>query len=253
MQKKIVLISCVLFMHFNCNTKTQQPIQKIISKYKKVGEIPLPIGFTRFKNADSSFSAYLKSLKILENDSVFLYNGQPKINQTAQFAVLNISVGKKDLQQCADAVMRLRAEYLFEQKKYEAIQFIDNELVVYAFTQPFTHQHLLLYLDKVFAMCGSASLSIQLKEKTDLQSIEPGDVFIKGGFPGHACIVLDVAKNEKNEKIFMLAQSYMPAQQIHILKNFANDDENPWYAVNEINQFLKTPEYTFTNKQLKQW
>jgi len=38
---------------------------------------------------------------------VFLYNGKIKQNQQAQFAVLDIGIGNKDLQQCADIILRL--------------------------------------------------------------------------------------------------------------------------------------------------
>ena len=48
-------------------------------------------------------------------------------------------------------------------------------------------------------------------------SLQPGDVFIKGGSPGHAVIVVDVAIYPQTGKtVFLLAQSYMLAQQIHI-------------------------------------
>ena len=56
-----------------------------------------------------------------------------------------------------------------------------------------------------------------------------GDVFIKGGSPGHAVTIVDIAINPKtNKKVFLLAQSYMPAQEIKILKNPNNSELSPW-------------------------
>ncbi len=77
-------------------------------------------------------------------------------------------------------------------------------------------------------------------------------MLIRGGFPGHAVIVMDVAVNDSGKKIYLLAQSYMPAQDIHVLKNPGNTDLSPWYEVNQEN-FIITPEYTFTNNELKRW
>ena len=49
-------------------------------------------------------------------------------------------------------------------------------------------------------------------------SLQPGDVFIKGGSPGHAVIVVDVAiYPQTGKKVFLLAQSYLLAHQIQIL------------------------------------
>jgi len=48
-------------------------------------------------------------------------------------------------------------------------------------------------------------------------TIEPGDVMIRAGSPGHAMLVVDVAEDERGRRIYLLAQSYMPAQDIHIV------------------------------------
>lgn len=101
-------------------------------------------------------------------------------------------------------------------------------------------------------MCGSASLSKQLHPVAGLSAIEPGDVIIRGGFPGHAVIAVDVAVNKVGEKIYLLAQSYMPAQDIHILVNPADENLSPWYSVNN-NKFIQTPEYLFYSNELKKW
>ncbi|MGM2875088.1 DUF4846 domain-containing protein, partial [Bacillus cereus group sp. BC55] len=51
------------------------------------------------------------------------------------------------------------------------------------------------------------------------------------------------------EVMFMIAQSYMPAQNIHVLKNFNQQQNSPWYSTN-FDVYLKTPEWTFTKDQL---
>lgn len=219
--------------------------------FTDIASIPLPEGFKRIDEPGNSFGGWLRTLPLKKDPTVYLYNGSVKPNQDAQFAVINISVGNKDLQQCADAVMRLRAEYLFSLQQYDKISFTDNDGTVYKFDNPFTRERFNTYLQRVFGMCGTASLSKQLKP-AGMMNMQPGDVLIKGGFPGHAVIVMDMAQNAAGEKIYLLAQSYMPAQDIHILKNPSDENGSPWYPLNN-NVDIITPEYYFTNDQLKSW
>lgn len=83
--------------------------------------------------------------------------------------------------------------------------------------------------------------------------MQPGDILLKPGAPGHAVIVVDMAQNNKSEKIYLLAQSYMPAQDIHILKNLSGKPSGPWYALQGNNDVIQTPEWTFYKDQLYGW
>jgi hypothetical protein len=220
--------------------------------YNQIQSIPLPHGYTRVPAEKKSFTAWLRQVPLKQSKTVYTYNGQLKSNQQVQFAVLDISVGNKDLQQCADAVMRLRAEYLYSQQQYNAIDFIDNEKKHYKFSDGANRAAFDKYLEKVFAYCGSLSLSQQLTAVSDFKHIQPGDVLIKGGSPGHAMLVMDAAINDQGNKIYLLSQSYMPAQDIHLVINPANTNLNPWYEVTG-EEMIKTPEWTFTTSQLRRW
>src|SRR5690606_29137865 len=97
---------------------------------------------------------------------------------------------------------------------------------------------------------GTLSLDKELHAKS-IDEMQIGDVFIHGGSPGHAVIVVDMAVNKTtNEKIFILAQSYMPAQETQILFNFNNKEISPWYSI-DFGETLKTPEWTFEKTDLK--
>jgi hypothetical protein len=239
-----------------------------------INNIKPPDGFNRVNSDRKSFGSWLIHLPLSDDNTVYLYNGDEKGYQASQFKVLDIDVGKRDLQQCADAVMRLRAEYLFATNQFDKIHFKytngvnipfskwskgfhpslkGNKVVWTSSANNSSYKSFKKYLINVFMYAGTASLEKEMKA-IDLSEIQSGDVFIKGGFPGHAVIVLDVVANEGNgDKAFILAQSYMPAQSIHILRNPKNVRISPWYSLKEITNVIETPEWTFRTNQLKRF
>lgn len=233
-----------------------------------------PSGFKRIDVSEKSFGHYLRNFPLLpDGESVHLYDGSLKSGQNVHAAVLDIDVGTRDLQQCADATMRLRAEYLFRENRYNEIAFNftngwkfeykkwreGKKLLVKGNKTSWTvgegkkesYHEFRKYLDEVFMYAGTLSLSKELKQKP-LEDIEIGDIIIKGGSPGHAVIIVDICINSDNgDKAFMIAQSYMPAQQIHILKNLQNKNSSPWYLISDIENQIITPEWTFERDQVK--
>lgn len=235
----------------------------------------LPKGFVREEESKTSFDYFLRNLPLKPLGSNVLYfDGTTKPNRNVYEAVVDLPIGKQDLHQCADAVMRLRADYFYSQKQYDKIHFNftngfradfskwaagyriaikGNKTSWIKTAKPSdSYETYWKYLEKVFMYAGTASLEKELKPINALD-IKIGDVFIKGGFPGHAVIVVDMAVNPKNnQKIMLLAQSYMPAQEIQILKNPNNSSLSPWYAV-DFGTSLQTPEWTFSSSQLKRF
>jgi hypothetical protein len=244
----ILLPGC---MNNNSTTGFSINLPQQNSTFETIHAIPPPGGYDRMILEQGSFGEWLRALRLKKDNTVHLHDGSLKKDQSVHFAVLDITVGTKNLQQCADAVIRLRAEYLFAQKKYSEIKFYDNNNKPYTWQGSGDKTAFTRYLENVFGWCGTASLQKQLKVVNDLQQIKPGDVFIKGGFPGHAMIVVDVAQNETGQKVFMLAQSYMPAQDIHIVRNPANNN-SAWYETTGVEQII-TPEWTFSKGSLREW
>ena len=274
------LLTALLFAISSCTDAENKidtiPTDKITRiNAESIREISLPQGFNYVEDGDSVYSNWLLDLKLRKSKTVYLYNGKLKANQDVQYGVLNIDIGKKDLIQCADAAMKLRADYLFEKHLYDQIKFLTTsgneisfenwlkgmrwkvegaKLVPYNIHKDESNiqKEYNSFMEFVFYYCGTYSLSKQLKAVNDTRSLQPGDIFVYGGFPGHAVTVMAVAKNQAGKKIFLLSQGYMPAQDIHILKNYANTDLSPWYGVPDIFP-LYTPQWQFDIGSLKRW
>ena len=169
-----------------------------------------------------------------------------------------MDIGNRDLQQCADAIMRLRSEFLYARQRYRDIHFnfvSDGQPRYYEEFNEGDHSYgkFRKYLDYIFNSANTRSLSHEMIKLEDIKEMQIGDVFIKAGNPyGHAVIVVDMAKNPATgEKVYMLAQSYMPAQDIQVLINRENPGISPWYKLDETT--IVTPEWTFDPGDLKRF
>jgi hypothetical protein len=240
--------------------------------------IAAPEGFSRVPARPGSFGDWLRHLPLkAHRPRVLLYNGAEKTNQEAHFAVLDIDTGNENLQQCADAVIRLVGEYLYSTTQVNKIAFNftngdtasfakwikgyrpiisgANSQWVKSEAADSSYANFRKYLDCVFMYAGTLSLSRELIRVSDPRDIRIGDVWIKGGIPGsgnpgHAVIVLDVAiDSATGERVFILAQSYMPAQDIHVLNNPNDPDLSPWYRLPQTG-ILHTPEWDFKIEEL---
>lgn len=236
--------------------------------------IETPSHCQRITHAPNSFADYLRYLPLKSHGSkVAYYSGSEKFNPGIYCAVIDQNIGDKDLHQCADAIIRLKADYHFEKKEFEKIQFnfTNGHRIKYAkwkeghriavdgnktrwvktSTPSDSYENYWAYLEQIFLYAGTASLEKELKGRPLLE-MQAGDVFIYGGFPGHAILVVDMCENIfTGKKYYLLGQSYMPAQQFHILNNPNDHSISPWYELKAGD--IITPEWTFSQNQLKQF
>ncbi len=239
-----------------------------------VSRILSPEGYNRIDLPQESFAAYLRTVTLKPHgEYAHYFSGEAKDPQGVYVAAFDQSIGKRDLHQCADAIMRLKADYHYSRKEYHKIQFDFTNGFTVAYskwrkgyrisvkgntvkwvkrTHPTdSYKSYWKYMEIIFSYAGTLSLAKELKP-VSIQDLYPGDVFIQGGSPGHAVLVLDVAINKKGSKKFLLAQSYMPAQQTQILINPADAQNSPWFSIPK-DGIVNTPEWRFLTSDLKRF
>lgn len=268
---KYLLIACCMF--FSC--KAEPTSLKNSSGTTIETRFKTPAGTKRTVENDSSFAHYLRTLPLKKDGAqVTYFDGALKPNNYIYDAVVKLPIGDKDLHQCADAVMRLRGEYLYKNKQYSKLHFNFTNGFKCSYDkwrQGFrvgikgnktwwkksaspstTYATFWKYMEQVFMYAGTYSLDKELKSATQ-SDIAIGDIYIQGGFPGHALIVVDKAVDTTSGEIyFMLAQSYMPAQEIQILTNQMDLKISPWYKYKALD-YLETPEWDFEWSERKRF
>ena len=100
--------------------------------------------------------------------------------------------------------------------------------------------------------CPAGTLAAQVQAQPRRAAVQPGQVLIHGGAPGHAVLVVDMVENPiTHEKFMLLAQSYMPAQDIHVLRPDWN--ASPWFRVDAEARIVGTPGWSFAPDELAQF
>lgn len=232
----------------------------------------VPEGFERAEAEEGSFADFIRHYPLKKYGSpILLFDGKERVNQSNHEAVFDMKLGEKDLQQCADSIMRIYAEYLYktDQKDKIAFHFVNGFLCDYrhwsegyrvVFSDSGTawqkrgefldnEETFENYLEMVFEYASTLSM-VEESKKIDITDIQIGDIFIKGGAPGHVVMVADVCKDRNGDKAFLLAQGFMPAQEFHILKN-PSSTNSCWYKVSEIGNELIAPECQFMISHLR--
>ncbi|MEM9684496.1 MAG: DUF4846 domain-containing protein [Pseudomonadota bacterium] len=233
-----------------------------------------PPGFRRTAAHPGSYAEWLRGLPLKPAGvPVRLHTGRLKANQSVHAAVIDIDVGRRDLQQCADAIIRLRAEYLYSRRHFSEIAFrftsgddarfsrwaqgwrpkVRGNRVTWVKRSAtgMGRASFASYLRTVFIYAGTISVRRDL-QPIAIRNVNVGDVFVEAGSPGHAVLVVDLAVDGAGRKVMLLAQSYMPAQNFHVLRNLNSSRWGAWYPVPTKGRVV-TPEWTFRTTDLRRF
>lgn len=236
--------------------------------------ILVPEGYIRVSSDLDEITGFIRSIPLKEDQSkVLKYDGKPISDQDNHVAVFDIDVGNRDLQQCADSVMRIYGEYYWSLGKYDKIAFhltngfymeytkwrdgyrikVDGNDVSWVKSASYddSYENFRKYMEMVFTYAGTLSLTAESRP-ISLDDLLPGDLLLEGGSPGHCVMVVDMATDEDGNRCYLLAQGYMPAQDFHVLTNPLHP-EDPWYYKNELDFPIKTPSWIFKEGSIMRW
>ncbi|AUP78423.1 DUF4846 domain-containing protein [Flavivirga eckloniae] len=229
--------------------------------------VNVPKGYKRVDYAKGSFQDYLRNYKLKAfGTKIINYDDSEYYWQLGHIGVLDIPVPKNGLQQCADALIRVRSEYLWDNNRKDDIGFnftsghycswkkyaegyrpkIKGNQVTFLKTASENHskENFYKYLNLIYMYSGTLSLYNELPKIENAKALKIGDMLIKGGSPGHIVMICDEVENSKGEKLYLLFQGNTPAQSVHLVKNLEHSNISPWY---QLKKGVRIPvsNYTF--------
>ncbi|SFZ84467.1 conserved protein of unknown function [Tenacibaculum maritimum NCIMB 2154] len=272
----LILISSILYTE---RKKIMNPIIAVITKSSHINEKGITIknrvkpsyGYKRVSYEAGTFESFIQNYTLKEyGSSIINYDKTKYFYQIGHIGILTLSVPENGLQQCADALIRLRAEYLWKTNQKEKIGFEftsghycswkkyaggyrpkieGNKVTFYKIAKAnYTKTAFYKYLNLIYTYSGTLSLYNELPKVVREEDLQLGDMLVKPGTPGHILMLVDEVINKKGEKLFVLAQGNTPAQSVHLLKNFNNASLTPWYSLKK-NALIQVPGYSFDNSQ----
>ena len=212
----------------------------------------VPAGYQRVQLTKGSFGEWLRRLPVTKGKAVVRsFNG--RLLRSPAAAVVPLDIGSGDVQQCADSILRLHAEFQWkrgaadelsihftsgdesnwkawrEGERFEIagsrVKRIQNGAVNN------THVEFRKWLQHSFLYAGTRSLKLDSTAVPLTETLQPGDFFVSPGSPGHAVIILDVADAPGKPSVALLGQGFMPAQSFHVLQDRGGHMVDGWFVL----------------------
>lgn len=198
---------------------------------------PVPDGYTRVDADEGSFAIWLRGLPVrIDRRMVLDHRGRRRGDSAG---VITLDVGDKDLQQCADTLLRLHGEWLWSQGRSRELAYhftsgdlsrfadwvagrrwkVEGAKVVQVQGEAVGNDRVALraWFEQLFMYAGTRSLELDTEAVSLDQPIAAGDLLLRPGSPGHVVMVLDVAEGRDGERLAVIGQGSMPAQELHVI------------------------------------
>jgi hypothetical protein len=225
--------------------------------------VSAPVGYRRIEVLPQSFGYWLRHLPLLpQGTAVRSYRGKLILpaNDPALAAVVDLDLGSRNLQQCADTALRLRGEYLYWRGLGDRAAFVWNGSRRFGYAEwrrgirpvkvdgrwafaaragPLRgYDSFRRYLQYMFLWTGTQH-QVSEPRVRDPRRVEPGDFLVQGGSPGHLVIVLDLARAIRSNRIVaLIGQGFMPAQDLHVLRSKTG---SAWFELDFDRPLVETP------------
>ncbi len=237
--------------------------------------INAPKGYKRVSYSKGSFQEYLRNYELkMFGTKIINYDGSEYYWQRGHIGILDVPVPVNGLQQCADALIRIRSEYLWNTNRKDQIGFnftsgdycswikyadgfrpkINGNEVMFHKSASKNHskENFYKYLNLIYMYSGTLSLYNELPEIEYAEDLKIGDMLIRGGSPGHIVMICDEVINNEGKKLYLLFQGNTPAQSVHLVKNLEDSNISPWYELKK-NAVIPVSNYTFMSSKFVQF
>jgi hypothetical protein len=229
----------------------------------KIGLIPLPDPqYKRVQLDPDSFGSWLRRLSLKPAGSPVL-DYRSRIYKTAEDsvvgAVVAMDISGRRMEQCMDVLVRLYAEYLWQQSqairlklplpgrywlawqdwaaglrpRYRGthVSLIQNS------TSDHSEANYRAYLREVYAASATQQFYYSY-QSLDREMAQPGDFIVKKGRKRHAVMIVDIARNPEGEEIALIGHGDTPACQFFLLRY---SEDNLWFPLGNGKNVLPLP------------
>jgi hypothetical protein len=231
---------------------------------RRIEDIPVTdSAYQRVEVAEvSDFGHWLRQLALKPVGSpVLSYKG--KVRKTAQdttvAAVISLDIQGRRQEQCMDILIRLYAEYLWQNSSAEGLSLPLPSGVWLSWPawreglRPEFHgvqvklkhqaeadssfQNYENYLRLIYSESHTQQFYHGLKP-IDRQDLKIGDFIVSRGSKSHAVMIVDLARNKRGQLVALIGHGDTPACEFYLLNYRIN---NPWFPINFEQEKLPLP------------